>query len=73
KLFPASVWSTLSLLLITIITFSNSINDTLYYIISIIAMVGILISIFGIITNYNLLATRPLPQFEMYQGGDDRA
>lgn len=73
KLMPASVWSTVSILLITIITATNSINDTLYYIISIIAMVGVLLNIIGIIGNYNLLATRPLPQFEMYQGGDDRA
>ena len=45
----------------------------LYYIISMIAMVGVLMNIIGIIMNYNLLATRPLPQFEMYRGGDDRA
>ncbi len=73
RLFPASVWSTVSILMIAIITMTNSINDTLYYIISMIAMVGVLMNIIGIIMNYNLLATRPLPQFEMYRGGDDRA
>ncbi len=70
---PASICSTVSLALITIIVFSNSINDTLYYIIAIIAMVGVILNILGIIRGYNYLAMRPLPQFDIYQGGDDRA
>ena len=70
---PASICSTVSLALITIIVFMNSINDTLYYIIAIIAMVGVILNILGIIRGYNYLAMRPLPQFDIYQGGDDRA
>ena len=70
---PASICSTVSLALITIIVFSNSINDTLYYIIAIVAMVGVILNILGIIRGYNYLAMRPLPQFDIYQGGDDRA
>lgn len=70
---PASICSTVSLALITVIVFTNSINDTLYYIIAIIAMVGVILNILGIIRGYNYLAMRPLPQFDIYQGGDDRA
>ena len=69
---PASIWSALSMLLIMIIGFWNPPNDGIYYGAVIIAGICIIINILGIIKNYNLLAMRPLPQFEMYHGGDDR-
>lgn len=70
---PASLWSIISLAIIMIVNFWSPIDDNIYYIASIISMVGILLNIMGIIRGHNLLAMRPLPQFEMYQGGDDRA
>ena len=69
---PASIFTTISLLIIMIIGFWNPPNDSIYYGAVVIAGIGIIINILGIIRNYNLLAMRPLPQFEMYQGGDDR-
>jgi hypothetical protein len=69
---PASIWSVISFLIIMIIGIWNPPNDGIYYGAVIIAAIGIIINILGIIRNYNLLAMRPLPQFEMYQGGDDR-
>ena len=51
----------------------NPVADIIYYIAAVAAMVGILIALIDMILYYNLLAMRPLPQFEMYKGGDDRA
>ena len=70
---PASIWSVIALGIIMIVCFWSPIDDNIYYIASIISMVGIILNIIGIIRGHNLLAMRPLPQFEMYQGGDDRA
>ena len=36
------------------------------------AMIGIIANIVDMILSYNYIAMRPLPQFEMYKGGDDR-
>ena len=69
---PASIFSTLSLFVIMVIGFWNPPNDAIYYGAVVIAGFGIIINILGIIRNYNLLAMRPLPQFEKYHGGDDR-
>ena len=70
---PASAFTVISLLIIMIIGIWNPPNDEIYYTAVIIAGIGIIINIIAIIKNYNLLAMRPLPQFEMYRGGDDRA
>ncbi len=70
---PASLWSLVSLVIIMVVCFWSPIDDNIYYMASIVAMVGIILNIIGIIRGHNLLAMRPLPQFEMYQGGDDRA
>ncbi len=69
---PASLFTAISLFIIMVIGFWNPPNDAIYYSAVVIAGIGIIINIIGIIRNYNLLAMRPLPQFEMYQGGDDR-
>ena len=70
---PASIWSVIALGIIMIVCFWSPIDDNIYYIASIISMVGIILNIIGIIRGHNLLAMRPLPQFEMYQVVDDRA
>ena len=70
---PASIWSVVSLLIIMVVCFWSPINDIIYYVASMIAMIGVILNIIGIIRGHNLLSMRPLPQFEMYRGGDDRA
>ena len=70
---PASLWTVVSLACIMIVSFWSPIDDRIYYGAAILAMIGIILNIIGIIRGYNLLSMRPLPQFEMYQGGDDRA
>ena len=70
---PASIGSVIALLCIMIVSFWNPIDDRIWYAAAIVSMVAIIVNIIGIIRGYNLLSMRPLPQFEMYQGGDDRA
>ena len=70
---PESIGSAISLFVIFIVCIWDPAKDMIYYVAAIIAMLGVAANIFGIIRSYNLLATRPLPQFKRYQGGDDRA
>ena len=70
---PASIGSVIALLCIMIVSFWNPFDDRIWYAAAIVSMVSIIVNIIGIIRGYNLLSMRPLPQFEMYQGGDDRA
>lgn len=70
---PESIWATISLFILMIVCFWSPASDLYYYGAAVIAMIGVVISLIGIIMSYNLLATRPLPQFELYKGGDDRA
>ena len=72
KKFPASVFSLISLAIITIVNFWDPPSDYIYYGAVIAAMVGIICNIADMIMSYNYLAMRPLPQFDMYKGGDDR-
>lgn len=72
KKFPASVFSMAAILVIVIISFWDPASDYIYYGAVILAMVGIIANIVDMILSYNYIAMRPLPQFEMYKGGDDR-
>lgn len=51
---------------------TKTIHDEIHYIVSAIASAGIAYTLICLIKDYNLLSTRPLPQFEK-KGGDDRA
>ena len=73
KPFPASVWSSLSIIIITIVCLIDPHDDLVYYGASIIAIIGVILNVVDLIGCFNLLAMRPLPQFENYKGGDDRA
>lgn len=55
------------------VLFIAPVSDMYYYMASII-VVGVEVLVFtGIVKNYNKIATRPLPQFTIHTGGDDRA
>ena len=56
-----------------IILFVKPVGDIYYYIAALATMAGLLIALIDLMLSYNILATRPLPQFELYKGGDDRA
>ncbi len=72
KKFPASIFSLAAILVILIISIWDPVSDYIYYGAVIFAMIGIIANIVDMILSYNYIAMRPLPQFEMYKGGDDR-
>ncbi len=51
----------------------NPVSDLWFYGGSILAAAGVCLSFLGIISKYNILATRPLPTFYDRKGGNDRA
>ena len=51
----------------------NPVSDLWFYGGSILAAAGVCLSFMGIISKYNILATRPLPTFYDRKGGNDRA
>ena len=69
----ASMWTGVAVGIMFLITLINPVGDIYYYIATAVAIVGILITLIDMMLCFNLMAMRPLPQFEMYQGGDDRA
>ncbi len=72
KGIPGSVWTIAALILSAVIAFIKPTADIYYYISNILCLVAIFFALLDLISGYNILATRPLPQFE-YRGGDDRA
>ena len=70
---PATVFTAASMLIIAIISFWDPPSDFIYYGAAVFAMVGIIINLIDLMRCHNLLAMRPLPQFDIYKGGDDRA
>ena len=51
----------------------NPVSDLWFYGGSILSAAGVCLSFLGIISKYNILATRPLPTFYDRKGGNDRA
>ena len=51
----------------------NPVSDLWFYGGSILAAIGVCLTFLGIISKYNILATRPLPTFYDRKGGNDRA
>ncbi|MCM1178900.1 MAG: hypothetical protein NC347_01490 [Clostridium sp.] len=69
---PAVVWIMISLLVAALIAFSKPVSDLYYYAGNLFCMAAVFVTLVDLIKDYNILATRKLPQFE-YRGGDDRA
>ena len=51
----------------------NPVSDLYYYGAVIAELIAIMYTIMDLIRYYNVLATRKLPQFDNYSGGDDNA
>ena len=73
KGLPATIWTIIGILAITIISAWDPANDAIYYGAAIFSMIGVSLTIIDLMSSFNYIAMRPLPQFEMYHGGDDRA
>ncbi|MCM1283207.1 MAG: hypothetical protein NC180_02620 [Muribaculaceae bacterium] len=64
--------SILAIVLGALVLILHPVSDLYYYSAGIGGLVAVGLCMWDIIRNYNILSTRPLPQFEK-QGGDDRA
>lgn len=70
---PATTSILASLIIAMAVCVVNPVSDLFYYGAAIINLLAVLVSLVSVISYYNVLATRKLPQFDMYKGGDDRA
>ncbi|MCR5624858.1 MAG: hypothetical protein K6G11_06385 [Lachnospiraceae bacterium] len=70
---PGSLFSLISLAIGMVIFFADPANDIYYYFATVLSLVSMFITMMSMMVYYNVLATRPLPQFTNYDGGDDRA
>lgn len=69
---PGFLGSAIAVVLACVILILHPVSDLIYYGGVILSAVAIFLTLLGIIREYNVLATRPLPQFNR-TGGDDRA
>ncbi len=70
---PGTIWALISIFIGMVIFFINPVSDIFYYGAVIVTIIGVFFSLVSLIRYYNILATRKLPQFDLYEGGDDRA
>ncbi len=70
---PASLWTMIALGLMLVITLIDPASDAVFYGTTLLSVVGIVFTMVDLIKDFNLIAMRPLPQFETHKGGDDRA
>lgn len=70
---PGSIFSCLSLVIGFVICAVNPASDLYYYGAVIVSLFSMFFTLMSMIKYYNILASRKLPQFDLYEGGDDRA
>lgn len=70
---PAFLFNTLSVLIAAVVMLINPVSDAVFYAACVITMLVVLLGLIDLIRYYNVLATRKLPQFTEYKGGDDYA
>lgn len=73
KMFAGFTGSIVAAIIAILVIIINPVNDIFYYAAVILCMCGIITTLLCTIRYYNVLATRPLPQFETHKGGDDNA
>lgn len=64
---------TLASIVATAIELMKPQDLNMYYLVCVLMGIGIAIVLIDVANAYNRLVTKPLPQFEVYRGGDDRA
>ena len=67
-----SEWAVLAAIAAGVIEIVNPVSDIIYYAAALFSLAAICISLVRLIRFYNISATRRLPQFDLYKGGDDR-
>ncbi len=73
KMISGSMGSLVAMAVATLVLFINPVSDLFYYAAVIIELIAIMVTAIELIKYYNVLATRKLPQFDNYNGGDDNA
>lgn len=73
SVLPGSIGSLIALFTAAIIQFINPVSDLYFYGACIFSLIAIMFSLIHLIRYYNILATRKLPQFVNYKGGNDGA
>lgn len=72
KGLPTTLWVIIAEAIALFVSVFDLVKDIYYYGVVILILVTVAIVLIDIISSYNILATRKLPQFD-YQGGDDNA
>lgn len=73
SVLPGSIGALIALFTAAIIQFINPVSDLYFYGACILSLITIMFSLIHLIRYYNILATRKLPQFDNYKGGNDGA
>ena len=73
KTVSGSMGSLVAMAVATLVLFINPVSDLFYYAAVIIELIAIMVTAIELTKYYNVLATRKLPQFDNYNGGDDKA
>ncbi len=73
SVLPGSIGALIALFIAAIIQFINPVSDLYFYGACILSLITIMFSLINLIRYYNILATRKLPQFDNYKGGNDGA
>ena len=69
---PGFIVSMIMVGIAVVIRLINPVSDSYYYLGAVLALVAVLFNMMDVISNYNRLVMRRLPQFDR-KGGDDRA
>lgn len=73
KNISGNIGSLVAMLIAVVVLWLNPVSDLYYYAAVIAELIAIIYTITDLIRYYNVLATRKLPQFDNYRGGDDNA
>ena len=73
KAVPGSFGALVAMGISTVILIINPVSDLYYYGAVIFVLIALMFTLVELIKYYNVLATRRLPQFDNYKGGNDNA
>lgn len=73
KNISGNIGSLAAMFIAVVVLWLNPVSDIYYYAAVIVELIAIIYTVTDLIRYYNVLATRKLPQFDNYSGGDDNA
>ena len=73
KNVSGSIGALIAMALATLVLLINPVSDIYYYAAVIVVLITLMFTLIDLIRYYNMLATRKLPQFDEYKGGNDNA